>query len=721
MSPEQAEGDLEHLGPRSDVYSLGATLYALLTGQAPFAGDAADVIPRVPKGDFRPPRQVDPALDRALVAVCLQAMALRPADRYATPKALAEDVERWMAGETVSAWREPIARRARRWARRNRTAVSAATVAVLAGVVGLGAVLGVQTRANAQLRDALGREARANAELTRAKAGIQARYDLAVEAIETFHTGVSEDFLLKEEPFKDLRDRLLKSASDFYGKLGALLGQESDLASRRSLGQANYEVAELTGKVGSTDDALAVHRRVLAYREALAGESGVDTDTRADVGRSLTAVASLLSATSRIDEAVATYGRAERMLAELAREQSPETAASTRAALAACRSRLGLLWNSTGHPDEALAMLRLARNDQEALVGVAGAAPEARRDLAATISHIGVVLSQKGRQGEALAQYRIGLAIRQELADDHPAVTAFRRGVAWNHHQIGILLGETGRPAEALAEFGAALAIRQKLAADNPTVTVLRSELAWVHHSTGLLLTRSGQPAESMSSYHEELAILEKLTEQNPGITAYRSSLANAAIDAASALLSLGRRAEARALCERAVGLNEAIMRAEPQTPEYHGRLAESLMRRGQAQRAEGDAAGAAADWRRAVAIFDGLPSPSGESRVLAACFSAGLAGIAGSPGSRVSAAEGQAEAEKAIDLLRRAVALGIRDLAWLRTEAMLDPLRARPDFQALLMDLAMPEDSFARDDWEKAPLSPSLSPLAAIFPGSFI
>ena len=66
---------------------------------------------------------------------------------------------------------------------------------------------------------------------------VEERYDLAVEAIKTFHTGVSEDFLLKEEKFKDLRDRLLKSASDFYGKLGALLGKESDLASRRALGR----------------------------------------------------------------------------------------------------------------------------------------------------------------------------------------------------------------------------------------------------------------------------------------------------------------------------------------------------------------------------------------------------------------------------------------------------------------------------------------------------
>ena len=100
----------------------------------------------------------------------------------------------------------------------------------------------------------------ANAELTPPKAAVQARYDLAVEAIKTFHTGVSEDFLLKQDQFKELRDRLLKSAADFYGKLGALLGKETDLASRRALAASNFELADLTGKVGRKEDALAAHR-----------------------------------------------------------------------------------------------------------------------------------------------------------------------------------------------------------------------------------------------------------------------------------------------------------------------------------------------------------------------------------------------------------------------------------------------------------------------------
>ena len=115
MSPEQAAGDLDRLGALSDVYSLGATLYCLLTGRPPVAGnDVRAVLDAVKCGAFSPPRTVDPSIDRALEAVCLKAMALEPENRYASPRELADDLERWSADEPVTAWLEPFFVRAGR-------------------------------------------------------------------------------------------------------------------------------------------------------------------------------------------------------------------------------------------------------------------------------------------------------------------------------------------------------------------------------------------------------------------------------------------------------------------------------------------------------------------------------------------------------------------------------------------------------------------------------
>jgi eukaryotic-like serine/threonine-protein kinase len=138
MSPEQAAGELESLGTRSDVYSLGATLYCLLTGRPPVEGDdIGSVLRAAQRGEFPPPHQLDPTIDQALEAVCLKAMAREPADRFATPQALAEDVERWMADEPVSAGREPFTTRVARWTRRHRALMVGVTALVATTAVSL--------------------------------------------------------------------------------------------------------------------------------------------------------------------------------------------------------------------------------------------------------------------------------------------------------------------------------------------------------------------------------------------------------------------------------------------------------------------------------------------------------------------------------------------------------------------------------------------------------
>jgi WD40 repeat protein/serine/threonine protein kinase len=148
MSPEQAQGKLELLGPASDVYSLGATLYALLTGHAPVAGgDPGAALARVTAGDFPPPRAVNPRVPRALDAVCLKAMALRATDRYGSARELAADVERFLADEPVGAAPEGLSQRLTRWGRKHRAAVQAGAGALLVILVLSAGFAAVLTRA----------------------------------------------------------------------------------------------------------------------------------------------------------------------------------------------------------------------------------------------------------------------------------------------------------------------------------------------------------------------------------------------------------------------------------------------------------------------------------------------------------------------------------------------------------------------------------------------
>ena len=371
MSPEQASFTGEDIDTRADIYSLGVILYELLTGLRPI--DAARLkkaaltemiriireeepskpstrlstdasLPSLAAMRQTEPRKLMTMLRGELDWVVMKCLEKHRERRYETASALARDIQRYLADEAVEARPPSTAYRLQKFVSRHKGKVIAASLVLLSLLGGLGAVAAVQTVANARLAASLARETQANtalnaanAELTRSRAAVQARYKLATEAIKTFHTGVSEDFLLKEEKFKDLRNRLLRAASEFYGKLGALLGKETDLASRRALGEANAELAELTFTIGRREDALAAHRQVLAAREALAEGPGADVEARVDVGSSLTAVATLLFSTGKTDEAIATYRKAEAMLADVVRSFPENIAARGRWSSAARR------------------------------------------------------------------------------------------------------------------------------------------------------------------------------------------------------------------------------------------------------------------------------------------------------------------------------------------------------------------------------------------------
>src|SRR5262249_5111703 len=159
LSPEQACGRLDRVGPASDVFGLGATLYNLLVGRPPYAdADVSRMLRRAQKHELIPPRRGNPEVPAPLEAACLKALAARPAERDPSALALAADIDRYLAEEPVSAWREPWSARVRRWGRRHRTFVVTAVALLITAVAALTAstiLIGLeQARTEAARQDA---------------------------------------------------------------------------------------------------------------------------------------------------------------------------------------------------------------------------------------------------------------------------------------------------------------------------------------------------------------------------------------------------------------------------------------------------------------------------------------------------------------------------------------------------------------------------------------
>ena len=276
MSPEQAAGLVDRLGTTSDVYSLGATLYVLITGRTPFeAKSAEDVRLAVITGRFPPPRQVNGQVPRPLEAICLKAMRLDPEQRYQTAEELAADIEKWMADEPVSAWKEPVSVQAVRWMRRHRTSVAGVLSAILVAVVSLSVTVALLTAANERERSAkeaaLTNEQQAERNLVRAveqEQRAQQNFAMARGAVDSYLTQVSDDVDLKSHNLESLRRKLLETARGFYEQFIQQEPQEPAL--RADWAAAYLRLARITAETGSKTDAVTLAEQALRAYERLA-------------------------------------------------------------------------------------------------------------------------------------------------------------------------------------------------------------------------------------------------------------------------------------------------------------------------------------------------------------------------------------------------------------------------------------------------------------------
>jgi tetratricopeptide (TPR) repeat protein len=378
MPPEQAEGRIDRVGLASDVFALGATLYHLLVGQPPYTG--ADVLDQARCGEVTPARQRKRSVPAALEAVCAKAMAKRPEERYGKAKELAEEVERWLADEPGSAYREPATARLRRWGRRHRTLVSVAAALLLAAV----AALGVGLRFVNAEKD---RTARERDRAVAAEKVAQENLKLAREAIDECFNIAKTDPVFQGPRMEKARNLLLRKTLRFYR----------------------------TFRDHKSDD------RALQREEA-------DQWVR---------VAYIEQVLLRTNEAREAYERARGLYQKLV--QADPEALEHQQGLANTHNNRGVLLRALGKREEALKECQQALTLDQKLVQAHPERPEYQQELANTHNHLGAQLRALGKREEALKEFQQARSLRHNLLQAQPDVPSYQKDLANTCYNLACL------------------------------------------------------------------------------------------------------------------------------------------------------------------------------------------------------------------------------------------------------------------------------------------
>jgi serine/threonine-protein kinase len=403
MSPEQAAGRVDELGPASDIYSLGATLYTLLAGRpAVDSNDVAEALSRVQRSDWPSPRQVNRAVPPALDAVCRKAMALRACDRYATALELAADVECWLADEPVSAYPEPRVTRARRWTRRHRALMAGATAAVLVAAVGL--VIGLFVNSAMERREAAARQKEILARLS--EAGGNERLGLMER--ERGHKGSA--LVWFQQAQRTLRGLTL-----------------DDQAQQERLARISYNLATLFRETAKFEEAGAEYQNAIQAYETLTAETPDNAEYLNDLANAHSGHAIMLHETGRRAQVFAAYDEAFRV-----QEQAIALAPKVpryRLSLAGLHNDRALIHEQAdtlpAMHEDLQAALRITEEARDQVAGQSSPELEqtVRRHLAMAHLNLGNCYVRQGQLQRGAEEFHVAADTAARLREETPGVS----------------------------------------------------------------------------------------------------------------------------------------------------------------------------------------------------------------------------------------------------------------------------------------------------------
>lgn len=620
MSPEQAAGKHASLTPASDVYSLGATLYYLLADCPPIAADSVETaLIKAQKGDFAPPREKSPWTPPPLNAICLKAMALSPESRYASAREFAADLERWLADEPVSAYRESVVERAARWLRRHRSwTLSAAASLVVVAVVATGALFLVnQARQEEERQKRVAQElATKNSKLAEAEKAAKSdavrRFQQARTAVDTWLTGAAST--MEYAPgMQQARRVLLERAAADYEKFAGEPSADGELELERA--RANVRLGDIRRQLGDLKEAERVYHRAEGILDQLTARAPDNIEPalerancRTKRGLVLLGLEQAASGEALLKQALAesqtlvgrdpespgawqamgtawfNLGYAHYLLEDIQNAQSDFSEAKK--AFEHLQSRQPADFRGQADLSQALAWLGRALFDERDNRGAGANLEQALRCFNELLQVDQQNPDYRNRRAEALVllsgvQRSVGdvqgeLDTLRKAVDDYASlmdapreVLQFQQNYVVTRIDLAQLLHELGQTAAALAEFEKVLAeideFRSRLSDDAFWIQIE----ATCRDMQGESLRELARDGDAEAAHRAAASAFEKLAADAPEIPDYRERLALCRSHLGLALCAQGNLAEGEPLLRESLSVLGDLIALAPELPQY--------------------------------------------------------------------------------------------------------------------------------------------------------
>ncbi len=548
MSPEQASGNAGMIDARTDIYSLGATLYELLTLEHVYSGEDRHVVLRkLERDDPTPPRKINPSLPLDLETIVLAAMSKSRDDRYPSAQALADDLGRFLAGEPAFARRPGLGDRATKWARRHSAIVMLAAASVL--------LLSVVSTASLVL---LARE--------------QARTNAAFAESEANRLQASKNFARAEDNFQKARDMLDRLGVQMADRLGATPGTEpvrqqlladtlgfyrqfisqavGDPQLQHELALAHFKSGVIEAKLGNIAQAVSEYTSAQMLLEKLAANNSGDAELLAQLALTHNNLAILAAARRDAGEARARYEQAIHLQRQLAADH-PENTGYV-AQLAESQSNLSMLIVAEGDAATAEVYLTDAVAQLRPLVAAVDADPRYARNLSIAANNLSYVLAKRD-PAAAERTMREAVQVVEQLSVKHPEGGRYQDDLALCYNNLAALLSRTGRADNAIGWHQRAAALQEQMVRRSPSVVRHRSDLAISLNNLGVAYCRAEQVDAADEPFDQARALFTTLVSDYPDELAYQSALASLLHNQALALAGVGRHERAVDLYQEAI------------------------------------------------------------------------------------------------------------------------------------------------------------------------